>query len=173
MSIPELFLQRRSVRKFNDKEVEKEKIEAVIKAAMYAPSAVNRQPWHFIVIDDRKILDEILRVHSHANVLSTATCAILVCGDENLHHDTGYYVADCGAATENLLLAATSIGLGSCWIGVYPRERRMNIFKVMFDLPDHVQPFALVALGYSDENRSVPKRYQPDRISHNKWASPF
>jgi nitroreductase len=173
MSIPELFLKRRSIRKFTDKKVEREKIEAVIKAAMYAPSAVNRQPWHFIVIDDKEILENILKVHSHANVLSTANCAVLVCGDENLHHDTGYYIADCGAATENLLLAATSIGLGSCWIGVYPRERRMNIFKVLFNLPQYVQPFALVALGYSEEETETPERFQPERIHLNTWAAPY
>ncbi len=106
-------------------------------------------------------------------MLDSASHAILVCGDEKLQHDKGYWVADCGAATENLLLAVKSIDLGACWIGVYPREQRMAAFKELFHLPGHVQPFALVSIGYPAEEKEIPERYKADRIYLNRWKNPF
>ncbi len=151
----------------------REQIESVIRAAMYAPSAVNRQPWHFIVINDRDIMARIMEVHPYSKMLMTAGHAILVCGDEKLQYDSGYWIADCGAATENLLLAATSLGLGSCWIGVYPREHRMNALREIFALPPHIQPFALVSVGYPAEEKSTPERFDRGKIFLNRWANPY
>lgn len=160
---------RRSIRKYTGKVIPEETIREIIKAAMYAPSAVNRQPWHFIVVSDRDILNRIMEIHPHASFLDSASYAILVCGDEQLQHDNGYYVVDCGAATQNLLLAAHTLGIGSCWIGVHPREERKKRFAELFELPDHVQPFALVSLGYPREEKKTPDRFRPERIHYNTW----
>jgi nitroreductase len=165
--------ERRSIRKYTSTKVEAEKIHELLRAAMYAPSAVNKQPWHFIVIDDRALMDQIMNIHQNASMLQTASHAILICGDEKLQHDKGYWVADCGAATENLLLAAKSLGLGSCWIGIYPRENRMQAFREMFQLPNHINPFALVSLGYADEEKPVPERFKPERIYYNTWGNNY
>ena len=162
-------LDRRSIRKYTDQKIEDQVITKLITAAMYAPSAVNRQPWHFVVIDQRRMLDQIMEVHPYAGMLRTASHAIVVCGDEQEQHDDGYWVVDCGAATENLLLAAYSLGLGSCWVGLHPREGRKKAIAELLDLPGHVQPFALVALGYPQEVKPRPDRFHPEKVKHNGW----
>ncbi|HYW95190.1 MAG TPA: nitroreductase family protein [Bacteroidales bacterium] len=173
MNLLETILKRRSIRQYSDKAVEREKTEKVIRAAMFAPSGVNRRPWHFIVVDDRNIMEKIMAVHPNSMMLKTAPQAILVCGDEQQQHDTGYWIADCGAATENLLLAATALGLGSCWIGVYPREHRMRAFSEIFNLPSHIRPFALVALGYASKEKETPQRFDPGKIYLNQWSKSY
>ncbi len=144
----ELFFDRRSIRKFTDQRIDNQTIKKILQAAMYAPSAVNCQPWHFMVVESREMLEKIMEIHPHAGMLSTASHAIIVCGDEVLQHDDGYWVVDCGAATENLLLAAHALGVGSCWVGLHPREGRKASVSKLMNLPGHVKPFALVALGY-------------------------
>jgi len=169
----DIFFDRRSIRRYRDIPIEKEKIELLLKAAMYAPSAVNKQPWHFIVIDDREIMQKISEIHPYARMLLGASHAILVCGDETLQHDDGYWIVDCGAATENLLLAAHALGLGGCWIGIQPREARKLAVSKLFSLPAYVKPFAIVSLGYPDETKNRPERYHPDKIHLNAWGIPF
>ena len=165
----EIILTRRSIRKYKDDPIEEEMLNEILKAAQYAPSAVNKQPWHFIVIDEKAIFQKIMEIHPNSRMLSTANKAILVCGDEKLQHGEGYWIADCGAATQNILLAAHSMGLGSCWIGVYPREQRMKDIASLFELPGHVKPFAIVSLGYPDEQKTLPERFDKTRIFNNKW----
>jgi len=166
-------LDRRSIRKFTDQKIDDQVITKLITAAMYAPSAVNRQPWHFVVIDQRHIMERIMEIHPYAGMLRTASHAIVVCGDEQQQHDDGYWVVDCGAATENLLLAAHSLGLASCWVGLHPREARKKGIAELLQLPRHVQPFALVALGYPAEQKPRPERFQPEKVKHNSWQTPF
>jgi nitroreductase len=169
MDFTEIIFDRRSIRHFKNLPVENQKVEKLLKAAMYAPSAGNKQPWFFIVTDDRIRMNRIIEMHPHAWMLKTAPLAILVCGDENLQHGSGYWLADCGAATENILLAACSIGLGSCWIGLFPRENRMKAITEIFDLPGSVKPFSLIAIGYPDEVKERPARFKPERIFYNRW----
>lgn len=169
MNFTDIILTRRSIRKYKDIPVEDEKVNEILKAAQYAPSAVNKQPWHFILIDDKNIFEKIMEIHPNAKMLSTAVKAILICGDEHLQHGEGYWIADCGAATQNILLTAHSLGVGSCWIGVYPREQRMKAIAKLFALPTHVKPFAIVSLGYPDEEISVPERYDKSKVFNNKW----
>ena len=170
MNVPDIILKRRSIRKFTPQKVEKEKTEVLLKAAMFAPSAKNKQPWNFIVIDERSIFDKIMEVHPYSKMFSTSNLGILVCGDLQQQHDTGYWIADCAAATENLLITATALGLGSCWVGVYPREERMKVMKEIFSLPGHVEAFALVAIGYAAEEKKVPERFHPEKIFFNHWG---
>ncbi len=173
MDFLDIIMNRRSIRRFKNIMVEKDKIDALIQSAMFAPSAVNRQPWHFIVIDDRTMMTRIMEMHPNSKMLESASHAILVCGDEILQHGPGYWIADCGAATENILLAAKSMNLGSCWIGLYPRENRMTSCKEIFGLPSHVHPFALIAIGYPDEIKEKPERYKPERVFYNRWSNPY
>jgi len=166
-------LDRRSIRRFKDQKVDNLTIKKILTAAMYAPSAVDRQPWHFVVIDDPKMLLKIMEIHPYARMLQTASHAIVVCGDEDLQHDDGYWVVDCGAATQNLLLAAHTLGLGTCWVGLQPREERKSVFSRLLSLPYHVKPFAMVALGYPDETKTRPQRFHPEKVKYNGWDQPF
>lgn len=136
---------------------------------MYAPSARNCQPWHFIVLNQLAVFKQIMEFHPYASPLKEASHAILICGDEKLHNDDGYYVVDCGAATQNILLSAHALGIGSCWIGVHPRTERVNEFKELLHLPEHIQPFALVSLGYPHEEKKHPERFKPERVHTNRW----
>jgi nitroreductase len=118
-------------------------------------------------------MDKIMEVHPHARMLQTASHAIVVCGDELLQHDDGYWMVDCGAATQNLLLAAHTMGLGACWVGLHPREERKRAFSKLLFLPSHVQPFALVALGYPDEQKKRPDRFHAGKVKYNGWEKAF
>jgi len=173
MNLTDLIKKRRSIRRFTAQKVEKVKIEALLQAAMYAPSAVNKQPWHFVVIDDRHLMQSVMEIHPNSKMLETANIGILVCGDLQQQHDTGYWIADCAAATENILLAATAMNLGSCWIGIYPREPRMKAMKEIFSLPVHVEAFALIAIGYPAEEKKMPERFHPEKIFYNQWGKHF
>jgi len=169
----DLFLDRRSIRRFTGRKLDRETLEQLLEAAMYAPSAVNRQPWHFVVIQRRDMLGRIMEVHPHAGMLATASHAIVVCGDEQLQYDDGYWVVDCGAATQNILLAAHALGIGSCWVGLHPREGRKADMARLLGLPAHVSPFALVALGYPGEKKPRPGRFHPGKVRLDHWDHPF
>jgi len=164
-------LDRRSIRRFTDQKIDNETIRIILTAGMYAPSAVNLQPWHFVVIDQWSMMEAIMEIHPHARMLRTASHALVVCGDLKLQHDDGYWVVDCGAATQNLLLAAHALGLGSCWVGIHPREERKTAFSRLLSLPSHVLPFALVALGYPEEQKRRPERFHPEKVKHNGWET--
>jgi nitroreductase len=166
-------LDRRSIRRFTGQKIGRSDIKTLLTAAMYAPSAVNRQPWHFVVIDDPSMMEKIMEIHPYARMMQTASHAVVVCGDEQLQHDDGYWVVDCGAATQNLLLAAHSLGLGGCWVGLHPREERKTAFSRFLGLPSHVKPFALVALGYPEEQKTRPERFHADKVRHNGWQKHF
>ena len=169
MEVFDAIITRRSIRKFINKEVDPEIVKKLLKAAMYAPTANNYQSWQFLVINDRKILNEIPKVHPYSKMLHEATLAILVCGDENYEKIEGYNVTTCVAATQNLLLAAHSLGLGTCWLGIYPREVRMKPIIHLFKLPQNIIPVTLIAIGYPNETKETPERFKPERIHYNKW----
>ena len=160
---------RRSIRKFKPDPISKEDIEEILIAAMHAPSACNRQPWHFIVIEDRSMLNTIPSIHPYSQMCKQADKAILICADKNLEDCIDYLQQDCSAATQNLLLAAHDKGLGSVWLGVYPKEELIINMQKLLDFPDNIVPISLIALGYpAEENRSV-ERFKKDRIHYNTW----
>lgn len=169
MDFQDIILTRRSIRHFTDQKISEKQIETILKAAMYAPSARNEQPWHFIVVEQKDTLAKIAIVHPYAKMLNEAALAILVCADEKLEKSAGYWSTDCAAATQNILLSAHALGLGSVWLGVYPREERMNDIRKLFALPQNIHPFSLVALGYPNETKEYPQRFNTDRIHFNKW----
>ena len=127
-AVIENIMTRTSIREFTDQPVAKDTLDIIVKAGMAAPSAVNSQPWAFVVVTEKAMLDSLNAVHSHAN-LKTATAAILVCGnmDKAMEGDgREFWVQDCSAATENILLAAHAYGLGAVWCGVYPIQERVK-----------------------------------------------
>jgi|SRR6056297_1419585 len=169
MELYEGLITRRSIRKYTSDPVSKKDLEEIIKAGMHAPSAVNCQPWHFIVIEDKETFKKIMNVHAYAKMLKEAQAAILVCGDEELQHGDGYWALDCGAATQNVLLAAHAKGLGAVWLGLHPREERKKEIKKLFQLPKHIQPFSLISIGWPAEQKETPERFKPERIHYSKW----
>ncbi len=162
-------LTRRSIRKYEGWKIPKELVNEILKAAMYAPSAKNQQPWCFLAVDERKILDRIPAFHPYANMLKQASLALLVCCDKNLIKSEGYWIQDCSAATENILIASHDQGIGSVWLGVYPREDRVKGMRNLFKLPENIIPFSLISLGYPDEIKQQPERFDEKRIHWNKW----
>lgn len=165
----ETIFTRRSIRKYTDEKVSEEQVEKLLKAGMAAPSAGNEQPWHFIVLTERDKMVKITDFHQYANMLNEAPVAIMVCGDTSLEKYKGYWVQDCSAATQNILLAAEDEGLGAVWLGVYPIEDRIEGLKEMFDLPETVIPFCVIAIGHPAEEKEPADRYNKERVHYNQW----
>jgi len=136
---------------------------------MSAPSAGNQQPWQFVVIRDRQILDAIPQIHPYSGMIRQATVAILVCGDRQVEKHSGYWVQDCAAATENLLLAVHAKGLAAVWLGCYPREDRVAGLRKLLGLPEHVVPMALIPIGHPNEKKGREDRYRADRVHYDRW----
>ena len=163
-------LTRRSVRSYNEKNISDQVIKELLNAAFCAPSAGNQQPWQFIVINDKDTLNKIPGLlHPSSVMLKKANKALLVCGDLSFEKHKGYWMVDCAAATQNILITARALDLGACWLGIYPREERMNNLSQLFKTPDHIIPFALISLGYTDEEQNKEDRYDNDRVHHNNW----
>jgi len=160
---------RRSIRHYKPDPVPEETINAILSAAMMAPSAGNQQPWQFIVIRRRDLLDAIPDFHPHAEMVHQASVAILVCGDQRIEVHKGFWVQDCSAATQNLLLAAHGLGLGAVWTGIYPRQDRVKGFRQLLNLPQEVIPFALVPLGYPLQPPQKVERFKPERVHYDGW----
>jgi nitroreductase len=149
--------------------VPEELIRTFLKAAMSAPSAGNEQPWQFIIITERRLLDEIPTFHPYADMLREASVAILVCGDMKLERYKDSWVQDCAAATENLLLSVHAQGLGAVWVGIYPKDDRVHRMQKLLDLPAHVIPLALVPIGYPGERIPPADRFDGTRVHSNGW----
>jgi len=160
---------RRSVRKFTDKKIPKEMVDKLLEAAMSAPSAGNQQPWHFVVIDDKNILEEVPNVSLYAPMAKEASTAIVICGDPSLEKYPGFWVQDCSAATQNILLAAHALGLGAVWSGIYPLDDRVSGFRALLGIPDKITPLSIVIMGYPIEIPKPATRFKQERIRYNKW----
>lgn len=169
MDAIDAMLSRRSIRKYTRQPVSDEIMKELLEAGMSAPSAGNEQPWHFVVINERQILDEIPKIHPHSQMLKDAPVAVLVCGDEQLLKYEGYWIQDCSAATENILIAVQAKGLGAVWLGVYPTEDRVVGIRKLLGIPEHVIPFALISIGYPAEQKPRSDRYDTSRVRHNRW----
>ena len=169
MNTLEAILSRRSIRKYTSEPVSDEQIEQLLMAAMHAPSARNEQPWHFLVINNKPLLQAISNVHPYGKMLREAPLAIMVCADENLEPIQGYWAIDCAAATQNLLLAAHSLGLGTVWLGIYPREERIKDLRELTLLPKHIHPVSLIVIGHPDEIPKQAQRCNSERIRYNFW----
>jgi len=169
MDILELLTTRRSIRKYTDKEVSEEIVDSLLRAGMYAPSAGNQQPWHFMIIRDKSTFERINKFHPYSKMLLEANVAILVCADTSIETHKGYWPVDCSAATENILIAAHGLGLGAVWLGIYPRQERIDGIRKLFHLPDTIFPLSLISIGYPAEQKQKPERFIAARIHYEKW----
>ncbi|NLC76387.1 MAG: nitroreductase family protein [Clostridia bacterium] len=165
----DVIFQRRSIRRFTKEKVSDEAVRKLLKAAMAAPSAGNQQPWEFIVIRDKATFARIMEFHPYSTPLKEADLAIVVCGNTVGEKHPGFWVQDCSAATQNILLEAQHLGLGAVWLGVYPREDRVKGVKAIFNLPDTVIPLAIVAIGYPAEQKEPVDRFDPVKVHYEKW----
>lgn len=169
MDLMKALITRRSVRHFEPKPVPDELIAMLLRAAMQAPSAANAQPWHFVVMTNRLVLEKVTEFHPAAESLHQAPIAILVCGDSTLEKRPDRWVMDCSAATQNMLLAAHANGLGAVWLGIHPDPIRIEGIRRLVNLPQHVHPLSLVAIGYPARVSPPVDRFHPERIHHETW----
>lgn len=170
LKIPNLFA-RRSIREFTNEPVTAEQVTMLLKAAMAAPSAGNRKPWHFVVVTDPAMKAALTQAHPYADMLLQAPVGIVVCGEPGLSFPDrpDYWIQDVSAATENLLLAAVGLGLGAVWCGVFPIQERVEAFRHVLGIPERVIPFALVPVGHPGEEKKPRTQYDARRVHTNKW----
>ncbi|MBO4948450.1 MAG: nitroreductase family protein [Peptococcaceae bacterium] len=162
--------ERRSIRKYTDAPVSDTDIEKLLRAGMQAPSAVNQQPWEFAVLKDKDLMLKVLEFHPYSTPLKTAACAIVVCMKQPLNAMLEpYRMQDCAAATQNILLEATHLGLGTVWMGVYPDETRVNGVRELIQAPAEITPFCIIAVGHPAEQPAPADRYDESRVHINQW----
>lgn len=166
-------LSRKSVRAYTDQPVSCAQIDTLLRAAMAAPTGRDMRPWKFIVIDDKEMLKTLAEQLPYAKMLPEAQAAVLVCGDLSVTDDkgnpSGNWMFDCSAATENLLLAAESMGLGAVWTAVYPYDERLRPVTEVMQLPDYIVPLNVIPIGYPKGNPQPKNKYDADNIHYNGW----
>ena len=161
---------RRSVRNYTDKPVSESDIHTLLDAAMIAPSAGNAQPWQFVVIRDAALLKKVSTAHPYVGMAAKAPLAIAVCAELALEKYPGYWVQDCSAAMQNLLLAATGLGLGTVWTGIYPVEDRVATFCSLLRLPEGVVPLGLAVIGHPASPAESKSRFNADRVHYEQFG---
>ncbi|MGX8695626.1 MAG: nitroreductase family protein [Prevotella sp.] len=166
-------MTRTSIRQYTGEPVSKENIETMLRAGMAAPTAVNRQPWHFVVINSKEKLAELAGNNPRGNMLKQAALAIVVCGnmDKALPgQGQGFWVQDCSAATENILLAANALGLGAVWTGLYPDENRAVSVAKVLKLPQAFIPLCTIVIGHPAEQPQPKDKWKPENVSYNEFG---
>jgi nitroreductase len=157
---------RRSIRLYTSEPVGEAEVHALLEAAMAAPSARNARPWHFVVVRERERLRQLAQIHPYAQMLGEAALGIAVCGEPDVSE---YWVQDTSAATENILLAATALGLGAVWIGVHPKPEREQKVREVLRLPENITPLCLVAIGHPAEEKPPRTQYDASRVHYEQW----
>ena len=163
-------MTRTSVRDYTSTPISEATIDTLLRAGMAAPTARNKQPWKFIVVNQRELLDSIAK--GNWRPAAKAQAAIVVCGDISdplPGEGKDYWVQDCSAATENILLAAHAVGLGAVWCGCYTISERVEMVKTTFAIPDSIIPLSVVMLGYPTGPQEPKDKYKPENIHYNKW----
>jgi nitroreductase len=169
MEFFDALMGRRSIRRFTPGDIDENDLARILRAGMAAPSAGNEHPWHFIIVRNRENLRQLSEAHPYAEMVKSASLAVLVCADmEDVKH-RDFWPQDCAAATENMLLATHSLGLGSVWIGVYPREARITEIRRIILLPERVIPFSLLPIGIPAEKKPPGNRFTTDRLHEEHW----
>ncbi|MBN1443224.1 MAG: nitroreductase family protein [Planctomycetes bacterium] len=167
----DFIFRRRSVRQYEAREVSDETVRDLLEAAMAAPSAVAKDPWRFVVVRRRETLEAIARGLPNGQMLPSAAVGIVVCGDIEAAHDQqiSYLLQDCSAAIENLLLAAPALGLGACWLGIHPREERIQHVRDLLGMPQSVIPVSAIAVGHPAEAKEARTRYAESKVHREQW----
>ena len=170
----EVIMTRTSIRKFTDEKVKPCCVEKMLRAAMAAPTAVNKQPWHFVVVDDKAMLDNLAGKGRGGDMLRNAPLAIVVCGDMTKALEgkaQEFWVQDVSAATENLLLAAHAMGLGAVWTGAYPLDQRFKDIQNVLGMPETIVPLCIVIVGHPAEQPTPKDKWKPENVSYNKFGN--
>ncbi len=172
-AVIDCIMTRTSVRAYSDRAIPDEIVETLLRAGMAAPSAVNKQPWTFVVISNDAVKDSIAASFKTAKMVASAPLAIVVCGniDNTFTGDTrriGNWTLDCSAATENILLAAHALGLGGVWCGIYPVEERAEKLRAILDLPANLEPFNIISLGYPKAPSTPKDKWAPSKVIYRK-----
>lgn len=169
----EPIFERRSIRSYTDKDVGEELVQSLLEAAMAAPSAVARDPWRFVVVREDSRRRAIADLLPNGKMIAEAPVGIVVCGDLEAAHDQqlSFLLQDCAAAIENLLLAASMLELGACWLGVHPREERVNGLRQLLALPEGVIPVSAISVGWPAEHKEARTRYAKDLVHSETWNS--
>lgn len=168
----DVIMTRSSVRAYTDQAVEKEKVEQMLKAAMAAPTGNNKQPWAFVVVDQRELLDELGSFKSAAAMLTRAPLAVVICGDMTKAATAScpeYWIQDCSAATENLLLAAHALDLGAVWVGVYPTASSVEAVTKTLSLPENLVPLNIISIGYPLGEGKPKDKWNPEAVFYNAF----
>ena len=167
----EVLFSRRSIRAYKNSPVSKEEISDIIKAGMAAPSGISRRAWHITVISDPALRQAIAATSTHRSCCSEVPYVLLVSGDSNRYLAEpraaiaeACWPQDCAAMVENMLIAANGLGLGSLWMGVYPGAESMNSLRELLSLPQHIMPFALVAIGHRGEEKEARTTYEEEKV---------
>lgn len=166
----ETIMTRTSIRSFTDRAVSADTVETLLRAGMAAPTAVNLQPWHFVVVNDRAKIDELGGNGRQSQMWHESPLVIVVCGNmEKAMEGAGqaFWVQDCSAATENILLAAHALGLGAVWTGCYPIEDRVANISQVLGLPEHIVPLCAIVMGYPNESPQPKDKWKPENVSYN------
>jgi nitroreductase len=166
-----LIFGRRSIRLYSEGAVSEAAVQKLLEAAMAAPSAAAKDPWRFVVVRNRRTLAALAAALPNGQMIGSAALGIAVCGDLQAAHDQqlSYLLQDCSAAIENLLLCAHLLGLGACWLGVHPREQRMNSLKQILSLPASVIPVACISIGCPGEAKEPRTRFASDYVHFETW----
>jgi nitroreductase len=168
----ETLMTRTSIRSFTDRPVSADTIEMLLRAGMAAPTAVNKQPWHFVVINDRAKLDELGGNGRQSQMWQESTLVIAVCGNMEKALEgpaQAFWIQDCSAATENILLAAHALGIGAVWTGCYPMEERMSNVSQVLNLPEHIVPLCVIVMGYPNEQPEPKDKWKPENVTYNMF----
>lgn len=161
---------RRSIRKFEDKPVEKEKVDKLLRAAMQAPSAGNQQPWEFIVVEDKDALNKLSMMTPYSKPVANSAVALVLLANSDCFKIPTAWQEDMGAAAQNILLEAVHLDLGAVWLGVATSDSAIAYIKETYSLPDHIKPFALIAVGYPDgQKNEFTDRYNEQKVHYEKW----
>jgi nitroreductase len=162
-------LGRRSIRRFEPRPVGEPELKRILEAGMAAPSAGNQQPWRFVVLRDPQARADVAALSPHARMLVEAPVGIVVCGDLDAEKHPGFWVQDCAAAVENMLLAAHALGLGAVWLGFFPREERWRGAQRVLGIPERVIPLAVLAIGPPAEQKDPANRFEASFIHLDRW----
>jgi nitroreductase len=163
---------RKSVRSFKSDAVPDEKLRMLVRAGMAAPTAVDKRPWEFIVVTDRAVLKQLADALPYAKMAEKAAAAIIVAGDVKKQWgglESDYWIMDCSAATQNILLAAESMGLGAVWTAVYPEDSRVRSVRQILGIPSHVVPLNVIPVGIQAGMEKPKDKYDPKQIHWNRW----
>jgi nitroreductase len=169
MEALEAIMTRKSVREFEEKPMPEETVGKLLAAGMQAPTARNGQPWHFIVMTGKDALGQVAKFSQYAAMAPSASAGILVCADTTKEASREYFVQDCAAATENILLAAHALGMGGVWTGVYPNEEKMEGFRKLLGIPSHIAPVSFAVVGYPKKRAPAASRYDGKKVHMEKW----